>query len=587
MDIKDFEEILEQVEKPGRYLGGEWNAATKVHSKDTLKIALCFPDIYEVGMSHLGFRIIYGVLNSLADVVCERVFCPWPDFSGVLLKKDLPLFSLESRTPINKFDIVAFTLAYEMSFTNVLEVLRLSKIPFRSKDRGIEQPIVIGGGTCTLNPEPVADFFDLFVVGEGEEAVIELADAFRKMKISGQNDKSKILAELAKIDGVYVPSFYKTEYDSDGKINTFLSMHKNAPSVIKKRIVKNLDDSFYPTKYIVPYINIVHDRVVLEIMRGCAHRCRFCQAQAHYKPLRMRSEEKILSLIEESLNNTGYEEFSLMSLSSGDYPNIDSFVERLSNMPMLKEKGISTSLSSLRVEDVLSRLPQLIKKVKKTGITLAPEAGSERLRKLIRKDIDIENLLKAIRVAKEEGWRRIKLYFMIGLPTENRSDIDGILDILKETAFITKGNRFDIGVTLSPFIPKPFTSFQWEGMGSIEELLEKEAYIRGRLNSRNVNLKFHKPELSFIEAILSRGDRRLSNILERAFSLGAKLDGWDEFFKFDIWMDAFDKEGLDPAFYTKRRDFHETLPWDHINVGVEKETLAKDAEEAIKCNSGT
>jgi len=301
----------------------------------------------------------------------------------------------------------------------------------------------------------------------------------------------------------------------------------------------------------------------------------------------MRSEEKILSLIEESLNNTGYEEFSLMSLSSGDYPNIDSFVERLSNMPMLKEKGISTSLSSLRVEDVLSRLPQLIKKVKKTGITLAPEAGSERLRKLIRKDIDIENLLKAIRVAKEEGWRRIKLYFMIGLPTENRSDIDGILDILKETAFITKGNRFDIGVTLSPFIPKPFTSFQWEGMGSIEELLEKEAYIRGRLNPRNVNLKFHKPELSFIEAILSRGDRRLSNILERAFSLGAKLDGWDEFFKFDIWMDAFDKEGLDPAFYTKRRDFHETLPWDHINVGVEKETLAKDAEEAIKCNSGT
>jgi len=560
--MEHFEEILEQVRRPARYLGNEWNVVKKDVSAAEVKIALCFPDAYEVGMSHLGFRIIYGILNDRTDTVCERVFTPWPDFSAQLEKRDLPLFTLESKTPLDKFDIVAFTLSYEMNYTNILEILKLGRIPLTSVQRGPEHPIIIGGGPCALNPEPLADFFDLFVVGDGETVTNELVDAYRRLKSENIKDKTKVLAELSKIEGVYVPLLYK------------------APRTIKKRVVDDLDKSFYPTRYLVPYMSIIHDRVVVEIMRGCVHKCRFCQANMCYRPVRTRSKEKILDLIKASYNNTGYEEFSLMSLSSGNYPNITGLIEEFSNLDVLKEKGVSISLPSLRVEDVLKELPASVKKVKKTGLTFAPEAGTERLRKVISKEIDTKKLLEAINVAQREGWRRVKLYFMIGLPTEDYSDIDGMLDLLHQISSLTGRGVFEIAVSISPFIPKAHTPFQWEKMEGRKGLLEKQEYMRTRTKSRRIRLKFHKFNLSFMEAVFSRGDRRLGRVLLSAFEKGARFDSWDEFFNFDIWMEAFDKEGIDPLFYTGPRNFDDKLPWDHIDIGISKEWLIKEAKEA-------
>lgn len=581
MLTKDIEEILGQVTKPGRYLGNEWNVSRRNFSDAKVRIALCFPDVYEVGMSHLGFRIIYGLLNSLDDTICERVFSPWPDFSNFLLQKGLPLFSLESRVPLNKFDIVAFTLAYEMNYTNVLDILKLSKIPLKAEDRENGHPLIIGGGPCTLNPEPLADFFDLFIVGEGEDVVVEFVAAFKRLKANRLLDKSDLFLELAKIEGVYVPSFYSIRYSDSGKINKVTALKENIPSIIKKRVVHNLDNAFYPIKYLVPYIGIIHDRIVIEIMRGCVHKCRFCQANVCYKPMRIRGKEKILNLVKESAQNTGYEDVSLMSLSSGDYPGLAILIKELLDTDLLKQKGISMSLSSLRVEDVLCKLPRLIKKVKKTGLTFAPEAGTERLRKVICKMIDIEKLKAAIKVAQKEGWRRVKLYFMIGLPTENYSDIDGILYILNEIKDLTKNSSFDIGVSISSFIPKAHTPFQWTGMEGLEEFLQKQTYIRQHLNSNRIKLKFHNVQLSFIEAVFSRGDRRLSNVLLTAFRDGARFDGWNEFFNFDTWMRAFGKENLDPEFYIEEKKYNELLPWGHIDAGVTKEYLIKEAKEAF------
>jgi len=554
-----LEEILGQVMRPARYLGNEWNVVKKDTSAAEVKIALCFPDVYEVGMSHLGFRIIYGILNDRADTVCERVFTPWPDFSAELEKRDLALFTLESKTPLDKFDIVAFTLSYEMNYTNILEILRLGRIPLTSSRRGPEHPLIIGGGPCALNPEPLAAIFDLFVIGDGETVTNELIYAYRKIK---SEDKTKRLAELSKIEGVYVPSLYK------------------APQTIKKRVVEDLDKSFYPTGYLVPYMSIIHDRVVVEIMRGCVHKCRFCQANMCYRPVRTRSKERILDLIKASYKNTGYEEFSLMSLSSGNYPNITGLIDEFSNLDILKEKGVAISLPSLRVEDVLKELPASVKRVKKTGLTFAPEAGTERLRKVISKEIDTKKLLEAIKAAQREGWRRVKLYFMIGLPTEDYSDIDGMLDLLHQISSLTRRGIFEIAVSISPFIPKAHTPFQWEKMAGRKELLEKQQYIRTRAKSGRIRLKFHKLNLSFMEAVFSRGDRRLGEVLLRAFEKGARFDSWDEFFNFDIWMEAFDKEGIDPLFYTGQRDFDDKLPWDHIDIGISKEWLIKEAKEA-------
>lgn len=578
--MKDFEKIIEQVRKPARYLGNEWNVTKKDFSKTDVKVALCFPDVYDIGMSHLGFRIIYGLLNSRGDTLCERVFAPWPDLSAILVKEALPLFSLESKTPLNKFDMVAFTLAYELSYTNILEILKLGRIPLKAKDRGLEHPLIMGGGPCVVNPEPLADFFDLFVIGDGEESVGELVDTFKRMKSGNLKDKSELLLELGKIGGVYVPSFYNVRYGKNGTIEAFNSLKKEIPGIINKRIVHDLDKTFYPTKYLVPHAGIVHDRVVIEIMRGCAHQCRYCQANMCYRPLRIRSKEKILSLIEESYKKTGYEEFSLMSLSSGDYPNITALMEEISDLTALKGKGVSISLSSLRVEDILPKLPKSIRRIKKTGLTIAPEAGTERLRKVISKEIDTEKLLETVKVAQDEGWRRIKLYFMIGLPTESYPDIDGIIDLLRKIVDLTKKGPFEITVSISPFIPKAHTPFQWAKMENRDALLKKQEYIKKRAPSRRIRLKFHNPQLSFIEAVFARGDRRLGKVLLAAFENGAHFDSWDEFFGFEVWMKAFNKEGIDPEFYTRERGFDEILPWAHINVGVSKSWLTKEAKNS-------
>jgi len=575
-----LENILEQVRKPARYTGNEWNITKKDFSSVDVRVALCFPDAYEIGMSHLGFRIIYGILNSRQDTLCERVFSPWPDLSGLLRKEGVPLFSLESKAPVAEFDIVAFTLSYEMNYTNVLQILELSGIPLNAADRAGNYPLVIGGGPCTLNPEPVADFFDLFVIGDGEDVVHEVIDSFRRVKSSRAASRTQLLSELAKIEGVYVPSFYDVDYYEDGRIKRFTCKKEGSPATIKKRVVSDLDNSFYPTKYIVPYTSIIHDRVVIEIMRGCAHRCRFCQAGICYLPVRIRNRETIFRLIGESYKNTGYEEFSLMSLSSGSYPGIVPLADELARMNTLKDNGIGLSFSSLRIEDVLSRLPESIKKLKKTGLTLAPEAGTERLRRVISKEIDIGKLLEAVGAAKKEGWRRIKLYFMIGLPTEGYVDIDGILEILHKIYDSVKRGPFDIVASISPFIPKPHTPFQWEEMEPTDGLSQKMEYMKRRVRSRRIRFKFHKLNLSFLEAVFSRGDRRLGPVLLAAFKNGAQFDSWDEFFDFNRWMEAFANESIDPHFYTAGREFDAILPWDHIDGGISKEWCIKEAKAA-------
>lgn len=577
--MENFEEILEQVVKPGRYLGNEWNVAKKNFADVDVKVALCFPDVYEIGMSHLGFRIIYDILNLRDDALCERAFAPWPDFSDILLKRNLPLFSLESKTPLMEFDVVAFTLTYEMNYTNILHMLELAKIPLKSDNRGPGFPLVIGGGPCALNPEPLADFFDLFVVGEGEDVVNELVDTLRKMKSEKITDKKRLLLELARIEGIYVPSLYNITYKDDGTINNFTPLKKGVPSVINRRTVRDLNKSPYPTKYLVPYINIIHDRVMVEIMRGCMHRCRFCQARVCYNPVRIRSKEKIFDLIGDAYRNTGYEEFSLMSLSSGDYPGITDLIDGLSQTCALRDRGVGVSLPSLRVEDVLLKVPQSIGRLRKTGLTFAPEAGTQRLRRVIAKEIDTEKLLEAVKAAKNEGWRRIKLYFMIGLPTEEYADIDGILDLLHRLSSSTGKGIFEIATSISPFIPKPHTPFQWEKMESSEELFEKQEYIKTHTKSKRIRLKFHNLKLSFMEGVFSRGDRNLGRVLLEAFKNGARFDSWDEFFKFDTWMHAFEKEGIDPNFYTGKREPGALLPWDHIDAGVAKERLVKEARE--------
>lgn len=576
----NLENILEQVRKPARYTGNEWNVTKKDFSSVDVRVALCFPDAYEIGMSHLGFRIIYGILNARQDTLCERVFSPWPDLAGLLRKEGVPLFSLESKVPLAEFDIVAFTLSYEMNYTNVLQILELSGIPLKSEDRADNSPLIIGGGPCTLNPEPVADFFDLFVIGDGEDAVNEVIDGFRRVKSARAASRTQLLPELAKIEGVYVPSFYDVDYCEDGRIKRFTAKREGLPAAIKKRVVGDLDSSFYPTKYIVPYTSIIHDRIVIEIMRGCVHRCRFCQAGICYLPVRIKNKETIFRLIKEAYKNTGYEEFSLMSLSSGNYPGIVSLADELANMSILKDNGIGLSFSSLRIEDVLSRLPESIKRLKKTGLTLAPEAGTERLRRVISKEMDVGKLLEAVRTAQREGWRRIKLYFMIGLPTEGYADIDGIVDLLEEIRDSVKHGPFDIVASIAPFVPKPHTPFQWEEMELTDRFYQKMEYMKRRVHSKKIRLKFHKPNLSFLEAVFSRGDRRLGPVLLAAFKNGAQFDSWDEFFDFSRWMEAFANESIDPHFYIASREFGEILPWDHIDGGTSKKWCISEAKAA-------
>jgi radical SAM family uncharacterized protein len=563
--MPNLNDLLLTVQRPGRYVGGEWNTMKKDWTAGRVKFLIAFPDVYEVGMSHLGIKILYGLLNDREDVLCERAFAPWPDMEKVLRENRIGLFSLESRKTLKDFDIVGFSLSYELGYTNVINMLDLGGIPIHSSDRSGADPIVIAGGPACYNPEPMADFIDAFVIGDGEDAALEIVDAYKSVDRAGRSEgrRNRVLRKLAAIEGVYVPSLYIVEYNDDGTIKSFEPKEPGVPAVVMKRTVKNLDDAYYPTKQIVHNIQTVHDRITIEIMRGCKHACSFCEASAVYRPCRERSTEKVLELARKTYTETGYDEISLLSLSSGDHPHILDMMRRLNDE--FRGKSVSVSMPSLRVEDMVKYLPTMISEVRKSGLTFAPEAGSERLRGRINKRIDIDKLFEAARESYRMGWRRVKLYFMIGLPTEEDADVAEIASIANRISDIRRevdGRPASVAVSINAFIPKPHTAFEREGMDSPDAIARKKTALRNAMKSRSIELSFHPADISRLEAVFSRGDRRLGKVIELSWEYGARFDGWQELFNRQIWDRAFDASGIDPDFYsTRRRPNEEKLPW--------------------------
>lgn len=557
-----MKEYLLCVSKPVRYLGQEINAIRKDLSKVRLKFCLAFPDVYEVGMSHVGIQILYHILNGREEVACERVFAPWIDMENILREKKISLSSLESSLPLNKFDIIGFSLQYELCFTNVLNMLELSNIPLLSKDRDEAFPLIIAGGPSTFNPEPIADFFDALVIGDGEEVILEICDVVLKSK-DNNFLKDDLLTSLSKIQGVYVPSKH------------------NRGEKIQKRLVKDLNQVPFPTAPIVPYMRVVHDRLSIEIARGCKRGCRFCEAGFIHRPYRERNPNLIEEILRVSLKNTGYEEFSLLSLSAGDYTSIGSLLTRL--MDQWESKKVAISLPSLRIENIISSLAEEIKRVRKTGFTIAPEAATERLRNVINKPLNEDVLLKGVQDIFSKGWQNIKLYFMIGLPTERDEDLEAIVDLSKKIFNLGSKQKVhpNVTVSVSTFVPKPHTPFQWESQISLEEMKEKLNFLKSRLKAGHIHLKWQDPHLSYIEGIFSKGDRRLSKVLIEAQRRGCRFDGWSEQFKFQIWREAFEKEGIDISSYKKRKRFEEELPWDFIDTGIKKEFLWNEYENGL------
>jgi len=580
-----IEKVLNKVQKPGRYVGGELNQVCKPNAEDLVRFAFCFPDVYEVGMSHLGMKIIYHLLNERDDCACERVFAPWIDMEAEMRNADIPLFSMESQTPVSEFDIVGFTLQYEMSYTNILNMLDLAKIPFLASERTDEHPLVCVGGPCAYNLEPIADFIDFAVLGEAEEVVCEVLEAYKQHKQTG-GTRLQFLESIAKIDGIYVPQFYDVTYNDDGTVKNITPNNHNAPQTVKKRIIEDLDAAFMPERVIVPFMEIVHDRNMLELFRGCFRGCRFCQAGFIYRPMRERSIERLVSCAEKLIENTGYEEISLSSLSTSDYSGLEELTDKL--LDLTERRKVNLSLPSLRIDNFSIELMQKVQKVRKSGLTFAPEAGTQRMRDVIHKNVTEEHVLSAAHTAFSGGYGTIKLYFMLGLPTETMEDVEGIARLAKLTLDefykIPKEQRnrnVKITVSTSMFVPKPFTPFQWEPQDSIDQLGEKQRHLKDLLKVKNISYNYHQSELSLLEAVFSRGDRRLSTVLLAAYKNDCRFDGWSEHFKFNLWQQAFDECGLDMNFYARReRNFDETLPWDHIDVGVKKNFLIKEAERA-------
>ncbi len=581
---KQIEPYLLSVQKPGRYVGGELNSIIKDKKDVDVRFAFCFPDTYEIGMSHLGMKILYSQFNEVPYIWCERVFAPWLDMEKIMIEKNIPLWGLESGEPITDFEFIGFTLQYEMSYTNILQMLRLAHIPLRSSDRSGLSQIVVAGGPCACNPEPLADFIDLFFIGEGEEVDLEVIELFRKCRAEGRT-REEFLRLCADIEGVYVPSLYDVEYNNDLTIKSF-TPKDGAPAVINKRIIMDLDSVYYPENFVVPMIEIVHDRCVEEIFRGCIRGCRFCQAGFLNRPVREKSPETIDRQCHLICKNTGYDEVSLSSLSSSDYTQIRGLLGRLTEWS--EKENVSLSLPSMRVDGFDDEILSKLKTVRKSGLTFAPEAGTQRMRNVINKNVTEEELMKTCAVAFSGGWTQVKLYFMIGLPTETEDDVRGIAELGQKVVDEyykcenrQKGKQVKVTISASSFVPKPFTPFQWEPQDTMEMLHEKQHEIKQSIRTRKITYSYHAADVSFLEAIFARGDRRLCDVLEEAVLSGIHFDGWDECFNFEKWLEVFEKCGVDPSFYAnRRRSFDEILPWDHINYGVTKQFLKDECMRA-------
>ncbi len=588
--MNKLEELFYKSEKPSRYIGGEYNSYMKEVTEETIRFAFAFPDVYEVGMSHLGLHILYNLLNKQENIYCERVFSPWIDLEQLMVENNIEISTIETQTSIKEMDFIGFTLQYELSYTNVLNMLKLGNIPLLSKDRDESYPIIIAGGSCSYNPEPLAEFIDLFVIGEAEESILELMELYKKV---GRN-KEEFLKEAIKIEGMYVPKFYDVAYGDDGKIISFKKNYDEAPDKIGKRIVEDFDNVFYPEKMIVPYMDVVHNRTVIEIFRGCTAGCRFCQAGMVYRPVREKSVEHIKESADILLKNSGYSEVSLSSLSTLDHSNIDELITKM--IDDYEEKRIGISLPSLRLDSYSVDILKQIQKVRKTGLTFAPEAGTQRLRDVINKGVNEDNLFNTMESIFSLGWDRVKLYFMIGLPTETMEDVEAIADIVYKVKGIYRDNssrnRLYLTISTACFVPKPKTPFQWERQDTVEELKEKEKYLNKRIKGKAFKYIYHDPYTTYIEGVFARGDRRLAKALIRAAELGMKFDGWHELFNYELWLKVFEETGIDPEQYTRKREYDEILPWDHIDTGVSKKYLinenekSKNSETTNDCRSG-
>lgn len=583
------DEILLTVEKPARYIGNETNAVVKDPSAVDIRFCMCFPDVYEIGMSHLGIQILYDMFNRREDIFCERVYSPWVDLDQIMREKQIPLFALESQDPVKEFDFLGITLQYEMCYTNVLQILDLSGIPLLAKERSDSDPIVIGGGPCAYNPEPIADFFDIFYIGEGETVYFELLDAYKENKRKG-GSRQEFLEMAAEIEGLYIPSFYEVSYYEDGTISEFKKMNSHAKDKIKKQVVTDLSDTYYPEKPLVPLMKVTQDRVVLEIQRGCIRGCRFCQAGMIYRPIRERDVNFLKDRASKMLKATGHEEISLSSLSSSDYKELKELVYYL--IDEFKSKGVNISLPSLRIDAFALDVMSKVQDIKKSSLTFAPEAGSQRLRDVINKGLTQEVILKGAMDAFLSGWNRVKLYFMLGLPTETWEDVEGIAvlsdQIAREYYTIPKGERngkVQIVASTSFFVPKPFTPFQWTRMATGEEFLAKQQFLSGKmreqLNHKSIQYNWHEVETSTMEGVFARGDRKLCSVIQKAYQEGCIYDAWSEYFDYGKWLRILEESGIDYLFYTSReRKKEEILPWDFIDIGVTREFLWREYQKA-------
>ena len=584
------DEILMKIDKPARYIGNELNSIKKDKEKVAIRFAMCFPDVYEIGMSHLGVQILYDMFNKMEDVWCERVYSPWPDLHKIMKEEHIPLFGLESQEPIKNLDFIGLTLNYEMCYTNVLQILDLGQIPLLAKDRTEDDPLVIGGGCCTYNPEPMADFFDLFYMGEGEISFYELFDLYKKMRAEGKT-RHEFLHEASKVPGIYVPSLYEVTYKEDGTIASFEPIYEDVPKTIQKQIVLNMTEAVYPEKPVDPFIKATQDRVVLEIQRGCIRGCRFCQAGMVYRPVREKNVEHLKELAYKMLKSTGHEEISLSSLSSSDYSELEELVNFL--IDEFKGKGVNISLPSLRIDafslDVMSK----VQDIKKSSLTFAPEAGSQRLRDVINKGLTEEVILNGSRLAFEGGWNKVKLYFMLGLPTETEEDMKAIPQLANEIAALyydtvpkeKRNGKCQITISTSFFVPKPFTPFQWAGMYTPGDYLARARVVNegvhAQLNHKSIKYNWHEADVTVLEGILARGDRKIGQALLKVYEKGGIFDAWSEYFDYQRWEDAFAECDIDTDFYTMReRDLDEIFPWDFIDIGVSKEFLKREWKNA-------